>query len=40
MVQGIINDIPTVAELIERIIGEAIEIIGGRLAKAVARERG
>ncbi len=38
MVQGIINDIPSVRELIERIVGEAVEIIGGRLAQAVARE--
>jgi NADH:quinone reductase (non-electrogenic) len=35
MVQGIIRDIPTVRELIERIVGEAVDIIGGRLANAV-----
>jgi NAD(P)H-dependent flavin oxidoreductase YrpB (nitropropane dioxygenase family) len=38
MVQGIIDDIPTVRELVERIVGEAVEIIGSRLAGAVARE--
>ncbi|WP_347270422.1 NAD(P)H-dependent flavin oxidoreductase [Rhizorhabdus histidinilytica] len=38
MVQGIIRDVPTVRELVERIVGEAVEIIGGRLARAVARE--
>ncbi len=38
MVQGIINDIPTVRELVERIVGDAVDIIGGRLASAVARE--
>jgi nitronate monooxygenase len=38
MVQGIIDDIPTVRELVERIVGEAVEIIGGRLAQAVTRE--
>lgn len=38
MVQGIIQDIPTVRELIERIVGEAVDIIGGRLAQALARE--
>jgi len=27
MVQGIIRDIPTVRELVERIVGEAVEII-------------
>ncbi|MBW8784415.1 MAG: nitronate monooxygenase [Novosphingobium sp.] len=32
MVQGLIHDIPTVQELIERIMGEAEEIISGRLA--------
>ncbi|MEU0514864.1 nitronate monooxygenase family protein [Amycolatopsis sp. NPDC006125] len=32
MVQGIINDVPTVAELIERIVTEARELIAGRLA--------
>ena len=31
-VQGLIRDVPSVAELIERIIGEASAIIGGRLA--------
>ena len=38
MVQGIIKDIPTVRELVERIVGEAVDIIGGRLSRAVARE--
>ncbi|MDR7103693.1 nitronate monooxygenase family protein [Croceicoccus sp. BE223] len=38
MVQGIINDIPTVRELVETIVGEAVDIIGGRLADAIARE--
>jgi len=38
MVQGIIRDIPSVRELVERIVGEAVEIIGGRLMNAVARE--
>ncbi|WAL69534.1 nitronate monooxygenase family protein [Amycolatopsis cynarae] len=32
MVQGLIHDIPTVAELIDRIVTEAREIITGRLA--------
>ncbi len=32
LVQGIINDVPTVAELIERIVTEARELIAGRLA--------
>ncbi|HVV08413.1 nitronate monooxygenase family protein [Amycolatopsis sp.] len=31
LVQGLIHDIPTVAELIERIVGEARELISGRL---------
>jgi NAD(P)H-dependent flavin oxidoreductase YrpB (nitropropane dioxygenase family) len=30
--QGLVEDVPTVAELVERIIGEAHEIIDGRLA--------
>lgn len=38
MVQGIIEDIPSVSELIERIVGEAVQVIGGRLADAVTRE--
>ena len=38
VVQGIIGDIPTVRELVERIVGGAIEMIGGRLARAIARE--
>lgn len=37
LVQGIINDIPTVAELVERIVSEATELIEGRLSKVVAR---
>uniref|UniRef100_UPI00268FE84A hypothetical protein n=1 Tax=Amycolatopsis thermoflava TaxID=84480 RepID=UPI00268FE84A len=32
LVQGIINDVPTVAELIERIVTEACELIAGGLA--------
>ena len=38
MVQGIIADIPTVRELVERIVGGAVEIIGGKLADTVASE--
>ena len=36
MVQGLINDVPTCAELIERIVSEAEDIIGSRLAGLVA----
>lgn len=36
MVVGLIHDVPTVRELIERIVREATEIIGGRLARIVA----
>lgn len=36
MVQGLIDDIPTVKELIDRIISEAEAIIGNRLAGVVA----
>ena len=36
MVQGLINDIPSCRELIERIVREAEEIIRGRLGKAIA----
>ena len=32
---GLINDIPTVGELVSRIVTEAEEIIGGRLAGMV-----
>lgn len=35
MVAGLINDIPTCKELIERIVGEAEDIITGRLASIV-----
>jgi nitronate monooxygenase len=35
-VQGLIHDIPTCAELIQRIVSEAEEIINGRLKKFVA----
>lgn len=35
-VQGLINDIPSCRELIERILREAEEIIRGRLGKAIA----
>lgn len=33
MVQGLIDDVPAVADLIERIVGEAEEIIAGRLSR-------
>jgi len=36
MVQGLIHDVPTVRELIDRIVSEAEEIIRGRLAGMVA----
>ncbi len=36
MVAGLINDIPTCKELIDRIMAEANEIIGGRLARFAA----
>jgi len=36
-VQGLIHDIPTCAELIHRIVGEAEEIIAGRLGGMVAK---
>ena len=35
---GLINDIPTVGELVSRIVEEAEEIIGGRLADMVEPE--
>jgi NAD(P)H-dependent flavin oxidoreductase YrpB (nitropropane dioxygenase family) len=35
MVQGLVHDIPTVAELVARIVAEAEELIGGRLAALV-----
>ena len=35
-VMGLIQDVPTCKELIERIVGEAEEMIRGRLAKAIA----
>ena len=35
MVQGLIHDVPTVKELIDRIVSEAEEIIRGRLAGMV-----
>jgi NAD(P)H-dependent flavin oxidoreductase YrpB (nitropropane dioxygenase family) len=38
MVQGPIRDIPTCAELVGRIVGEAVEIIRGRLGGAVAAQ--
>ena len=34
--QGLIHDIPTCKELVERIVGEAEAIIRGRLGKVVA----
>jgi nitronate monooxygenase len=33
---GLIKDIPSCKELVERIVGEAEQMIRGRLAKAVA----
>jgi nitronate monooxygenase len=36
LVQGLIDDIPTVAELIRRIVRDAEQIVQGRLAEAVA----
>ena len=36
MVVGLINDIPTCAELVSRIVGEAEEIIANRLASFAA----
>lgn len=36
MVQGLINDIPTAAELLERMVAESIELIQGRLAGVVS----
>jgi NADH:quinone reductase (non-electrogenic) len=38
MVQGLIHDIPTCEELVERIVAEAEEIIAGRLARFAAGE--
>jgi NAD(P)H-dependent flavin oxidoreductase YrpB (nitropropane dioxygenase family) len=35
LVQGLIHDIPTAAELVARIVAEAEELIGGRLAVLV-----
>ena len=35
-VMGLIKDVPTCRELIERIVDEAEEMIRGRLAKAIA----
>ena len=35
-VMGIINDVPSCKELVERIVNEAEEMIRGRLAKAIA----
>jgi nitronate monooxygenase len=35
MVAGLIHDVPSVKQLIERIMGEAEEIISGRLAQFV-----
>ena len=35
-VMGLIQDMPTCKELVERIVGEAEEMIRGRLAKAIA----
>jgi NADH:quinone reductase (non-electrogenic) len=35
MVQGLIHDVPSCAELIERIVGDAEQIITGRLGSLV-----
>jgi nitronate monooxygenase len=37
MVQGLIDDVPTVKELVDRIVAEAEEIIDNRLAQMVSR---
>jgi nitronate monooxygenase len=37
MVQGLINDVPTVKELVDRIVAEAEEIIEGRLQSMISR---
>jgi NAD(P)H-dependent flavin oxidoreductase YrpB (nitropropane dioxygenase family) len=37
MVQGLINDVPTVKELVDRIVAEAEEIIEGRLQTMISR---
>jgi nitronate monooxygenase len=37
MIQGLIHDVPSCAELISRIVSEAEEIIGGRLSALVHR---
>jgi nitronate monooxygenase len=36
MVQGLIHDIPTCKDLVDRIVREAEQIIRGRLDKALA----
>jgi nitronate monooxygenase len=36
LVQGLIHDIPTVAELVERMVAEAEDVIRGRLEKLIA----
>lgn len=36
MIMGLINDIPSVEELVTRIVAEAEDLIKGRLAKCVA----
>ncbi|MEV4730672.1 nitronate monooxygenase family protein [Saccharopolyspora sp. NPDC049426] len=36
MVQGLINDVPTVGDLVDRIVTEAVELIHHRLGKLVA----
>ncbi|MER5387926.1 nitronate monooxygenase family protein [Saccharopolyspora sp. NPDC002686] len=36
MVQGLIDDVPTVDELVQRIVGEATELIRGRLGSLLA----
>ena len=39
MIQGLIHDVPTVKELVERIVAEAEEIIQARLESMVSRFR-
>jgi nitronate monooxygenase len=37
MVQGLIHDVPTVKELVDRIVAEAEQIIEGRLQSMISR---
>jgi nitronate monooxygenase len=38
MVQGLIHDVPTVKELIDRIVAEAAEIVRGRFGQMLESE--